>query len=358
MERNRGERSVRTAKWMAVLQALRDRARRTPPGDELGTVRGWYAEFGVSQPVIDRALAQLRSEGLVETRHGSGIYVTERAHTRSYGVFVGYDIFDPEQGLFPHLLLGALRDEVTRRGGVLRYYIPASAGEAVPDRLMTLRHDVEARQIDGLFTVAIYAEVSAELEVPTVGIDHGAGRAAVRLDHRGVLREGVRALAERGCQRVAALLGGMSGDAGATTAAFLRQTRAAGLRTRPEWAQIMCDRPGISYARRRVRETFGALWDAVAEKPDGLVCLDDYGTAAVIEELCDRGLVAGRELAIASHANKGLDLFHGADVIRIEYDPAEIAMALVDALEARISGETDERALVVRPRLARKHKEG
>ncbi|MTH78051.1 FadR/GntR family transcriptional regulator [Paracoccus aestuariivivens] len=48
------------------------------PGDKLPTEHALSQTFGVSRTVIREAIAQLRNEGLVETRQGIGAFVIER----------------------------------------------------------------------------------------------------------------------------------------------------------------------------------------------------------------------------------------------------------------------------------------
>lgn len=48
------------------------------PGDKLPTEHAMAQSFGVSRTVIREAIAQLRNEGLVETRQGVGAFVVER----------------------------------------------------------------------------------------------------------------------------------------------------------------------------------------------------------------------------------------------------------------------------------------
>jgi hypothetical protein len=39
------------------------------------------------------------------------------------------------------------------------------------------------------------------------------------------------------------------------------------------------------------------------------------------------------QLAIATHANKGLELFAGAQVVRFEFDPNEVASAILNTID-------------------------
>ncbi len=48
------------------------------PGDKLPTESALIQRFGVSRTVVREAIAALRAEGLVESRHGAGVFVLER----------------------------------------------------------------------------------------------------------------------------------------------------------------------------------------------------------------------------------------------------------------------------------------
>lgn len=52
---------------------------RLKPGDKLPTEHELAKSLGVSRSVVREAIAQLRNEGLVETRQGVGAFVTEKA---------------------------------------------------------------------------------------------------------------------------------------------------------------------------------------------------------------------------------------------------------------------------------------
>jgi GntR family transcriptional regulator, transcriptional repressor for pyruvate dehydrogenase complex len=55
-------------------------------GSRLPSERELSLEFSVSRPVIREALSQLKQEGLVEARAGSGVFVIDKTSTRSFRV--------------------------------------------------------------------------------------------------------------------------------------------------------------------------------------------------------------------------------------------------------------------------------
>lgn len=54
------------------------------PGDRLPSERELCEQYGVSRSVVREALSQLKSDGIVETRRGSGAYVQARNQRQSF----------------------------------------------------------------------------------------------------------------------------------------------------------------------------------------------------------------------------------------------------------------------------------
>ena len=71
------ERADKTAQWARVAARLREdiTGGRVALGDRVGGEIGLAARFGVSRGVVQRALTQLRAEGLLVTVHGQGSFV-------------------------------------------------------------------------------------------------------------------------------------------------------------------------------------------------------------------------------------------------------------------------------------------
>jgi GntR family transcriptional repressor for pyruvate dehydrogenase complex len=60
---------------MTLAQTIRSSAYK--PGQRLPSERDLAEQFGVSRPTVREAMIALEIRGLVEARHGSGIYVTQ-----------------------------------------------------------------------------------------------------------------------------------------------------------------------------------------------------------------------------------------------------------------------------------------
>lgn len=70
----------RDALWTAIATALRDDIGQGAyaPGDRLPTEAELSTRFGVNRHTVRRALADLAAGGLVQSRRGSGVFVTSR----------------------------------------------------------------------------------------------------------------------------------------------------------------------------------------------------------------------------------------------------------------------------------------
>lgn len=79
-------------KYLRLADEIRRRIRsgQYPVGERLPTESALVAKFGFSPPTVRQALTVLRSEGLIETRHGIGTFVRDnrrlqRRSRRRYG---------------------------------------------------------------------------------------------------------------------------------------------------------------------------------------------------------------------------------------------------------------------------------
>lgn len=74
---------IRPSRVTEIVAALRARidSGQVQPGDKLPTEPQLSAEFGVSRTVIREAVAALRSDGLLQSRQGSGVFVLAPTRT-------------------------------------------------------------------------------------------------------------------------------------------------------------------------------------------------------------------------------------------------------------------------------------
>lgn len=121
-----------------VLALIQERALK--PGDRLPSARELAARFAVATPTIREALRRLQATGMIDIRHGSGIYVRREADrimlsNPAYGVLEAQTIMqvlDARLLIEPHLAqlaatnasetdLGELRDLLAKAEGALQH---------------------------------------------------------------------------------------------------------------------------------------------------------------------------------------------------------------------------------------------
>jgi len=61
------------------------RSLRLKPGDKLPSEKQLGEQFGVSRSVVREALSQLKSEGIINSQQGRGVFVNERGSRRPSG---------------------------------------------------------------------------------------------------------------------------------------------------------------------------------------------------------------------------------------------------------------------------------
>jgi DNA-binding LacI/PurR family transcriptional regulator len=165
----------------------------------------------------------------------------------------------------------------------------------------------------------------------------------VALDWVEAIRLGTRALLDRGCRRLA-LWHRNPFCAGEKSAAFMQALAYAGARTRPEWNVIA---PSHGPVDSVAEELFRGKWSAWDEKPDGVVCGDDIMTQGLVRAAAREGVRLPHDLRIASHANKGYECWGRAPVTRVEFDMAQVAVVMIDRLDALLDGKCPEPDLLL-----------
>jgi GntR family transcriptional repressor for pyruvate dehydrogenase complex len=132
----------------AITEAIA--AGRYQPGQRLASERDLAEEFGVSRPTIREAMLALEIRGLVEARHGSGVYVTDAAPDPSGGPELDIGAFELTEaralfeGEAAALAAATISDEeLARLEEILTEMVQENAG------------DVRGEQADRRFHVAV-----------------------------------------------------------------------------------------------------------------------------------------------------------------------------------------------------------
>lgn len=356
-------------------KALNEMALALGPGGKLPTVRELRRSLGVAHTTLSDALWDLEARGVVDRKHGSGIYVSPRIHQKTIGLVFGFDIFSRNVSPFYRLLFQTAQSEIGQRKGKFRFYLDFPHGEGAL-AAADLVEDIQNGRIHGLIGVGLLDETLHRLKqqsIPLVILSSGHGRRSVYevgCDWNEMIRAGVTELSRAGGRRIGLMMSrGLRCDSkGGEIAAqdvFRGMLEQAGCPFLPslyfEYPAVPMTRPNdlpldhLEWSRRTVLQFFRKNQD-VQLRPDGLLILDDrfaYGTLLTLDELKIR---VGNDLKIASQSSRGMPPFAGRELILLELEPNLIAQALLTTLRALMEGgQPKDEVVVVQPQVRYQH---
>lgn len=326
-----------------ATEVLADLARSMGGGAKLPTIRQLCKQMRVSLPTIDTALDRLENQGLLYRKHGSGIYVSSLSQTRRVGVVIRSLAGKQSAGMFYRLLLDALQGQCRERNDLLTYYLYDAEHDRTGHGPQHLKVDIANKRVDGLVLAGLTGEEVDQvqgMEIPAVTYCAWHTRGPrVALDNHATILEGVKALVGLGRGRIAFAYPNYAPAAGVTefVKLFQRALSEEGAQTRENWL-IPFRLDAILLRALEASRHFRQLWTD-ADRPDALLSMNDEYTAGVLNAAEMMGVRIPQDLLVASHANVGPDLFNGAEVIRIEYDPAATARACLLTLDELLQGK-------------------
>lgn len=345
-------------KAVNASRMLERMARHLGPGNKLPTVRDLCKSMRISRYTMDAALNDLEAQGLLFRKHGSGLYVTSLVQTRRIALVQRRDIAESGQSsaTSTHLLIDSLRTEGARRNAMLTCYSYVANHDTGQFGPQPIEWDVHNGRVDGIILGGLTFEQSKQiltLGLPCVLLsgEGGAFPVQVTFDWPAMIFKGVRALAQNGRRRI-----GLAYPVHADKSAYGNSLDIFREAMREVGAMDDC-RWHMPFSADEVRlrsldasRQFHKIWGG-AERPDAVLSLDDQFTAGLLHaaELLHVNIPA--DLLVASHANKGLNLFDDHGVIRIEYDMVEVAGKALGALDDLLADRKAGMVQAVPPRV-------
>jgi len=308
------------------------------PGDRLQTESQLAQRFAVSVMTIREALSALTQEGMVVRRHGSGTYVAEPNRDRLIAVLVEMDLSSTDTSFFYLRYVQSLLACFRRAGHRVRLYTGHTRpSDPVPDELTCpdFLVDVGRQRIMGVAAVATPVMASWTTPLARAGIPWVAGQereaSGVVLDYQSGVEQVVAKMLAAGHDHLAFIGAG----GGLAANGFRKWITTQNIVTYPEWLQTDA-RPFIEGAGLRA---FHMLWNAREHKPNGLVIFDDAFFADVAMAVMNQQISIPDQLMIATHVNKGHAPTPPFPVLRMEFDPDQVARThvrmLLDAIDGR-----------------------
>lgn len=323
-------------KVRATYVALEKRIRQLAPGEALPGIPELCRTLSVSQLTIDRAYEALETQGLIERRKGSGVFVVDRTQTGEFAIVLQPGLLaanaSPYFRVVTANLIHLLRRENPRWRIRMHVGGPSEPGEPFLGTLDLMEPDVLPR-LRGVFAFSPVYDLGPALEKAGVPLVHiGSFKDCnyeVAFDQfEGFVRQALRHLRDSGCT-TAGMIGHSMPPQRNLAKLFTAQAGACGLETHPEWIEQLQVHDDIS--ERAAYEAF-MRWQAGPHRPQGLVVQDDVMCNGVLRATLKLGVQLPRDLRLVSFAIRGVELGYHLPVSRVEFDGKELAERAVDLM--------------------------
>jgi len=359
-----------TRKRRDVKAAIRKLALKIGPGGKLPTVREFCQSLGVAKATVDTALDALETDGAIRRKHGSGIYVTSRIHQRTIGLVFGGNIFRFGVSPFYSMLIGACARRAKGHNENFSFFLdlPETEGASLPVH-RDLADAIQRRRLHGMLLAGMGRPEQLDWlrgqSIPCVIYSPSLREPNVaRFDFHEMTRLGVESLVSQGCRRIGMLAGlGYARPLDDDVCGYVTALAGHGLEQRPEWivdcplnADGEIPLTNEEHGYEMMKRMFTGWSRAEASRfPDSVVSTDDMLTRGALVAARKLGLEIGRDVRIATHANKGSPALKGfeGELTLLEIDLDELIEPMFGMLETLMDGRKPEQEIIlVKPRLA------
>jgi DNA-binding LacI/PurR family transcriptional regulator len=317
---------------------------------------------GVSVATLNSALSELEAQKLIVRKHGVGVYVSRTLHQKCVCLICDPSFFGTA-GVSPFwdLLVEQMRQRAEVGAEAFSFHLSMPASTAAKREVALhdgLIQEIKSGCVQGIISVGLDEDISHWIEaqgVPNVAFA-GPGPYLVMIDSEDLVRLGVAQLIEQGCRKLAfwqvaaprrpiVSLGGPTPESSAFADSLLEN----GIALNPKLVRFGTDH--LSSAETITTETSQEQGYRVAMEvfssarksfPDGIVINDDLMTRGALTALAKLGIRAGRDVKIATHANRDSSVLmgHEDELTLVEIDPSEVVQAIFDMLETLMNGQT------------------
>ncbi len=343
----------RETKFQKVRTELESLANRLGPEQKLPPIRELAVTMNASVSTLTGVLEELENQNLVYRRHGVGIFVSP-SRIKSIWLICDSQFFSEGYSPFWNVLIAHARSRASQNNEHLSMHFTMPHG--YPDAILhhTLVEEIRAGRVHGILGVGLRRPTARWIISQGVPFTAFAGWApyVVNLNYRELINLGIRELRQRGCRRIGfwnptvSVVEDVEDKPSRCfpTDIFYECMAGQGLEVdaslvKNNWnlAGLPTNESNSQQGYRTAREVF----EQTSNRPDGILISDDSMTQGALLALAQMGIRPGRDVLVASHSNKGTPLLleSANDMIRIEFDPAELVQRLFDMLETLMAGQ-------------------
>ncbi len=320
-----------------------------PPFSKIPSISQLLKQTGTSYCTVQAALAQLRREGLLESRIGDGTYVCgDSGALHCMGIYL-HRPMDVVNVSFYRVLVDEITSQLAQEGVKVRVWMDERELNEQATILDGLDQAIRQREIQGLVVPLLFDKTLDWL--PQVPVATAMMQAGVSLENTvggaDFYRPGLESLHAQGCRRVGVLTNAHFDlapeepgfDYGQAVHRTITETSLdLGLEVRDDW---ICGANPTAF-RDLVRfgyDSFHALW-AQSERPDGLLVFPDTVASGVILAMLELQLRVPEDLHLAIHANEELPLVCPYPATLLQLSIRRYAEELIQMVRQQLAGES------------------
>lgn len=299
------------------------------PGTRIEPTTELAKKFGVNPETVQIALKKLMERGLLDRRRGVGTFVRKGIPGRKVAIVFGEENFTILDRTFYNRLMQRLMKRLTEQGWDFRHFIATEA----PERDATF-HELETQIADG--------EIRAVIEFCSNDLIRGwlsnqcpvpYSLCALRADLPDMAARSLRYLYRMGRTRPVLLLGSEK----ECTSKEIHKAAEQAAKDAGQDPQKLVFRKADSTQRGGYQETCKLLQEGAAF--DSLIVFFDSACRGVLYALLEKGIRIPQDVALITHANKGIEIFSHLPLTRMEVDPDTFATELIREITMKMAGE-------------------
>jgi len=326
------------------------------PGQRLASERQLAKRFGVGLHTVNRAMAGLAAQGLVERTRGRGTYVRQDVARGVVPVVFSSRLMTlSDSSPFYAELVDRFRQELTGAG--FRHQFLLASGGSPREYVESLHPDSGYwHTVAGVLTgvpLHTFEDELAQRGIPVVTVgssNHGKHR--VWPDYPELGRRAAEHLVRRGYRRIGLITPCPWEDQEHHTVGDFRQAlREAGLGL--DRRHCVC---GADFSRGR--EAMQELWarvgpeDTGGDRPEAIFVSDDMLGVGVAEAICELGIACPQELAVICQATDGVPIRFALPFSTCRFNVARWSRAATGLLDRLIrTGGEEPARIALKPRI-------
>lgn len=302
------------------------------PGDRLPATTEIAQRFQVAPSTVQEALGLLQQRGLVDRVPGRGTVVSARACALTWGVVFGLPVMGSADHRVYAVIFEHLVNLLRERRCDLRCYLPSPDG-SLANAWQDIERDAQAGRLRVLLPLAPSRAIDVQLarSRPLPIIDGHPWTC----DWTAMARLGAAHLAAGGRRRAVVVSPLSDCDR-----AMLDGCAAGGIEP-VLVGQANSEAGGFACADAVLRR---------GERPEAWLVGNDNACRGVLTALLWHGVSIPRDTALITHANRGIALVSPLPLTRLEFEPTEMAAAVLASADALLAGRACE-PRVLAPRL-------